>query len=209
MIMKNTISNYDKLFIGINLRRLREKYKLTQTKVGEIIGKSRQAVDHYERGQREISINDLITLSGFYSVSLDILVGNPFSTQSDNTLSFLGFEKHSGDAKQIAPITISTIYDDVICYREDDYTILFFMKSNAYQVDKLLLFDYYDKTYVSKVYYNTKGGGHFYIDGTPKYFNKAHSENILVRGVLMGGRCCKSSPGSCCLRYPAIFRLRL
>lgn len=186
MTNEKTLNNYNKVFIGMNLKKLRQKYKLKITEVAKVLDKTRGAYDHYERGIREISVTDLIILSGFYNVSLDVLVANPFATKSDHTLSFLGFEKIGNEAKPVAPITISTIYDDVICYKEDDYHYKFFWKTNANNEGKEMLFHYYEKLYVSKIYYNGKGGGHFYIDGSPRYFNKAHAENIVMRGVLMG-----------------------
>jgi len=181
----NLSVNYNKLFIGINLKRLRESYKLSQTEVAKIIGKTQQAYDLYERGERDISVPDLITLGGFYNISLDLLVGNPFSNKSDHTLSFLSFEFNDPEVKETAPINISTVYDDVICYQKDELTYQFFWKTNANNEGHVMLFHYYDKMYVSKIYYNGKGGGHFYINNEPRYFNKAHAENILMRGVLM------------------------
>lgn len=183
---KNTIDNYNKTFIGINLKNLRTSYKLTKEDVAKIIGKSMSGYDKYENGVRDISINDLIKLSGFYNVSLDVICANPFSHRSETVLSFLGFKNEEGEAISTRPYKISTIYDDVIVYEEDELTYLFFWKTNVNNDGHVMLFHYYDKAYVSKIFYNGKGGGHFYINGKPRYFNKAHAENILMRGVLMG-----------------------
>ena len=185
MIKKNTFDSYNKRFIGINLKNLRTSYKLTKIDVAKIIGKSVSGYDHYESGLRDIGISDLITLSGFYNVSLDVICANPFSHKSETVLSFLGFKKDGEEVIETRPYMLSTIFDDVICYEEDEENFIFFWKTNAHNEGHLMLFHYYDKTYVSKVFFNGKGGGHFYINGNPKYFNKAHSENILFRGVLM------------------------
>lgn len=181
-----TIENYNKMFIGINLKNLRTSYKLKKDDVAKIIGKSMSGYNKYEIGERDISINDLIKLSGFYNVSLDVICANPFSHRSEVSLTFLGFKKDGMEVTETRPYMISTIIDDVICYEEDEKTFLFFWKTNANNETHTMLFHYYDKMYISKVFFNGKGGGHFYIDGRPKYFNKAHSENILFRGVLMG-----------------------
>jgi transcriptional regulator with XRE-family HTH domain len=182
----NFPENFNKLFIGTNLRRLRESLKLTPLEISKIIGKSRQGYVHYERGEREISIKDLITLSGFYNVSLDVIVSNPFSLRNDNILMFRSFEKDEHCVKEVMPFTLSTVHDDVICYKKDEKTIQFFWKTIRNADDHVMLFDYYDKTYISKVYFKNTGGGHFYINNVPKYFNKVHAENLLFKGVLMG-----------------------
>jgi len=33
------------------------------------------------------------------------------------------------------------------------------------------------------VFYNSTGGGHFYINEEPFYFNKVRAENIIYKGV--------------------------
>lgn len=185
MTESKTFDKMNRIFIGDNLKKLRKTHKLTMTEVGKIIGKSRQGYMYYEKGIREISVKDLITLSGFYNVSLDVIVANPYSLKSDKTIAFRSFTKGTDGLDEVMPITVSTIHDDVICYKADDNTFLFYWKTNQNQVGYEMIFDYYDKVYVSKVYYKSTGGGHFYINGEPRYFNKAHAENIVFKGVLM------------------------
>jgi transcriptional regulator with XRE-family HTH domain len=182
----NTVSdNYTRIFIGENLRKLRKENKLTMTEVAKLLGKTRQGYMYYEKGIREISIKDLTILSGYYNVSIDVIVANPYSLKSDKTLAFRSFTPGKDGLEEIMPITISTIYDDVICYMNNTKEFLFFWKTNQNQVGYTMMFDYYDKIYVSKVYFKSNGGGHFYINDEPRYFNKAHSENIVFKGVLM------------------------
>lgn len=185
MSAEHLCDNSNQFFIGENLEKLRKSYNLKMTEVAGVIGKTRQGYRNYEKGLRDISIQDLITLSGFYNVSLDVLVANPSSLKSDKTLAFRSFETVDDEIQEIMPITISTVFDDVICYKRDNENYLFFWKTNLNQVGHVMIFDYYDKIYVSKVFYNHSGGGHFYINDEPKYFNKPGSENIIFKGVLM------------------------
>lgn len=176
---------FDIHFVCENLKKLRLQHNLSTTKVAKIIGKSRQGYVNYETGAREISIRDLVTLSGFYNVSLDLIIGNPYSLENDNILAFRSFENGEDGLVEVMPYTISTVHDDVICYMEDNLHMKFFWKTNLNQEDRVMIFDYYDKTYISKVYFKQGGGGHFYIKDKPRYFNKAHAENIIFKGVLM------------------------
>ncbi len=79
MQMLNTPDAFNKLFISENLKKLRVSDTLSTTAVGKIIDKTRQGYLNYENGSREIGIYDLITLSGYYNVSIDVIVGNPFT----------------------------------------------------------------------------------------------------------------------------------
>ncbi|MBI9009686.1 MAG: helix-turn-helix transcriptional regulator [Tenericutes bacterium] len=176
---------YNRLFISENLKKLRIAHKLSTTDVGKIIGKSRQGYANYENGTREISIKDLVALSGFYNVSIDVIVGNPFTLRNDIALAFRSFETIESELKEVMPFTISTIHDDVICYKKNDLDMLFFWKTSLNQEDHIMLFNYYEKILVSKVFFKDNGDGHFYINDKPKYFNKAHAENIVFKGVLM------------------------
>lgn len=57
------------------LRDLREDADLTQTQVAEILGTSQTMYARYERGANEMPIHHLITLSRYYEVSTDYLLG--------------------------------------------------------------------------------------------------------------------------------------
>ncbi len=177
--------NKNNIFISENLKKLRKKHNLSTTEVGKIIGKTRQGYLNYENGTREIGINDLIKLSGFYNVPIDVIVSNPFTLKNNHTLAFRSFEQINGELKEIMPITISTIHDDIILVKKDDLNYLFFWKTNVNHKGHVMFFEYYNKHYVSKVYFNSYGGGLFFINDEPFYFNKAHSENLYFKGVYM------------------------
>jgi transcriptional regulator with XRE-family HTH domain len=54
---------------------LRKERRLTQQTVADKLGISQQSYARYEKGDREPSIENLITLAGLFSVPIDILVG--------------------------------------------------------------------------------------------------------------------------------------
>lgn len=57
------------------IRDLREDRDLTQTQVAEMLGTSQTMYARYERGASEMPIRHLITLSRFYHVSSDYILG--------------------------------------------------------------------------------------------------------------------------------------
>lgn len=58
----------------VRLREIREKNKLTQTKVANHLNCSQQVYSNYELGQRDIPTDILISLSHFYDVSIDYIL---------------------------------------------------------------------------------------------------------------------------------------
>lgn len=57
------------------LKQLREDNDLTQTDISKILNCTQTAYSKYEKGQREISIDNLIKLAKFYNVSTDYILG--------------------------------------------------------------------------------------------------------------------------------------
>ena len=57
------------------LKELRKEKSLTQKQVAKILDKSETGYASWEQGLSEPSINDLITLSQYYDVTIDYLVG--------------------------------------------------------------------------------------------------------------------------------------
>ena len=57
------------------LKELRKEKGLTQKQIAKIINKSETGYASWEQGLAEPCINDLITLSDYYKVSIDYLVG--------------------------------------------------------------------------------------------------------------------------------------
>ena len=155
--------DFNNLFISENLKRLRLANNLSTVQVAQLIGKSRQGYVNYESGAREISIHDLITLSGFYNVRVDDIIGNPYSNRSEKALTFRTFEHIEEKIVPSVQISISTINDDMIAYKKSDLEIDFFWRTQKNQKNRVMLFEYYDRVYVSKVYFNKDHGGFFFI----------------------------------------------
>lgn len=59
-----------------NLKKLRLSQNLTTTELGKIIGCSNPTITHYERGDREPSIDMLCKLADFFDVTVDYLIGH-------------------------------------------------------------------------------------------------------------------------------------
>ena len=57
------------------IRDLREDHDLTQQQVADYLGTSQTMYARYERGANELPIHHLITLSKYYGVSTDYLLG--------------------------------------------------------------------------------------------------------------------------------------
>ena len=57
------------------IRNLREDSDKTQAEIAEILGTSQTMYARYERGANEMPIRHLITLSKFYGVSTDYILG--------------------------------------------------------------------------------------------------------------------------------------
>ena len=57
------------------IRELREDSDLLQKDIAELLGTTQQVYSRYENGINEIPVCHLITLSRFYKVSVDYIVG--------------------------------------------------------------------------------------------------------------------------------------
>ena len=90
ILLLNVTNLYDKLCISKTpqevpmvehmdyiriLRDLREDADKTQTQIAEVLGTSQTMYARYERGANELPIHHLITLSKYYGVSTDYLLG--------------------------------------------------------------------------------------------------------------------------------------
>lgn len=57
------------------IRELREDNDLRQKDIAEILGTTQQVYSRYEKGENEMPIRHLITLSRYYDVSVDYILG--------------------------------------------------------------------------------------------------------------------------------------
>ncbi len=61
--------------LGIEIRNLRKKRKMTQQEVADSLGVKQRSYAYYETGERKPKIKTLIRIAEFYNVSLDDLTG--------------------------------------------------------------------------------------------------------------------------------------
>lgn len=60
---------------NIRLKQLRQKHKLTQGELADILGLKPTAISNYESQRNEPSFDKLITLSKYFDVTIDYLLG--------------------------------------------------------------------------------------------------------------------------------------
>jgi len=60
---------------NVRLKHLRQKYKLTQGELADILGVKSTAISNYESKRNEPSFEKLIALSEYFDVSCDYLLG--------------------------------------------------------------------------------------------------------------------------------------
>lgn len=68
------------------LKSLRKEKKQTQTEVAKALNISQRAYSNYENGEREPSVDTLISMAEYFNVPLDILVGRYKSERIESIL---------------------------------------------------------------------------------------------------------------------------
>ncbi len=58
-----------------NIRKLRNERQISQTTLADVIGKTQQTISHMENDRNRIPIESLITLSEYFGVSTDYILG--------------------------------------------------------------------------------------------------------------------------------------
>ena len=66
-----------------NLKKLRKEKKLTQQQIATTLNMHRSNYSKVENGERELSIEAIITLADFFQMSVDELVRDPKTFQSN------------------------------------------------------------------------------------------------------------------------------
>ena len=92
--------NYKK--IGERLRKLRKYMGLTQEQVAEILSVGRDAILRIEKGNRKIDLQELISFSKLYNISMDELTTDEHTINSSDVAFARGFNELSEkDKKEI------------------------------------------------------------------------------------------------------------
>jgi transcriptional regulator with XRE-family HTH domain len=95
-----------------NLEILRKNKGLTQEDMAQFLGMSRPGYHRYEKATGEPTIETLIKLADFFSVSIDELVGRKFNEESDSLKKFLIRKQIDSEIKGIIRETIKEIIDE-------------------------------------------------------------------------------------------------
>ena len=96
-----------KLKLGENLRRLRKEKDLTQEQFAESIGVSFQAVSRWENGTAYPDMELLPSLSAFFDISVDALIGCPEeekARQAEELLTALEKAAFAGESERVIPL---------------------------------------------------------------------------------------------------------
>ena len=93
--------------MGIRIKRLREKHKLTQAELGKKLNLSKQTISSYENGSRSPDPQTVTEMSKIFGVSTDFLLGQTENPEPKRELPqtvapYLpeGFEELPPEAKE-------------------------------------------------------------------------------------------------------------
>lgn len=65
------------LSFGEKIKNLREDADLSQTELGKAVNMTQRKISYIERGQCEPSMEDIVALARFFTVSVDYLLNVP------------------------------------------------------------------------------------------------------------------------------------
>lgn len=170
--------------IGINLRYLRERKKLSVKEVSAALEISPKTYYHYEHGYREPNLGMLINMANFFNCSLDDLVSNSVGGKVDSTISFESFKIEEGKIKRRSRSKVTTLLDNVIIVH-DGLNILTFLRSDTIVSGERMLFRYKNKYIIGKIYENN-GTVSFEDEGNLVTLRKRELEDLLVFGLYQG-----------------------
>lgn len=170
--------------IGINLRYLRERKKLSVKEVSAALEISPKTYYHYEHGYREPNLGMLINMANFFNCSLDDLVSNSVGGKADSTISFESFKIEEGKIKRRSRSKVTTLLDNVIVVH-NGLDILTFLRSDTIVSGERMLFRYKNKYIIGKIYENN-GTVSFEDEGNLVTLRKRELEDLLVFGLYQG-----------------------
>lgn len=110
-------------YLSTNIKFLRQKNGLTQEELSKIVNKSRVLISQWESDDRDITTEDIIKLSDYFDIPMDILVGKDLRIKDENTYDETNvlFDK----------------YKDVLT-DDDKETIRFIIEKRKREIDKEL-----------------------------------------------------------------------
>lgn len=76
-------------FLSKNIKFLRQKNRMTQEELANVVGKARSLISAWESDDREISTQDIIKLSDYFDVPMDSLVGKNLKIEDSSSFDEL------------------------------------------------------------------------------------------------------------------------
>lgn len=135
--------------LGDNLKQLRVNANVPVKDIARKLKMTESAYYNYESGKREPSINILIDIANFYHIALDDLVVTNHKQEKIPTINYVTFRMNKdGDLLQ-SPSTKINNNNMILVY--DFGNVYFFHTCEELVPNKLMLFSYKDKYYISKI----------------------------------------------------------
>ena len=100
-------------FLSSNIKYLRQMNNMKQEELANIVGKARSLVSQWESDDRSITTEDIIKLSNYFDIPMDLLVGKDLRTNSQqfDELELL-FDKHKDILTDSDKNIIKTIIEE-------------------------------------------------------------------------------------------------
>lgn len=68
--------------IGKRIKKLRIKNKITQKQLAKGLNVSKSTISYYEKGMRNISVDNLVEIADFFDVDINVLIGRDSKASS-------------------------------------------------------------------------------------------------------------------------------
>lgn len=181
--------------LGERLKKQRKAKGLSQEKVAEMIGVSRQAVTKWEADQSTPSSDNLIALSSLFQMPLDSLLmdRNVDSIHSDATTSS---KPRAVLFFLIACLSISTIVFGLLWQKERTDKSDYLLMAQAGAADAVTQFSEYQKTGEDNYYWHGvasfrafEQAYYSFVEGTNKSSNYSISNDVFGSLVLFPEKC--------------------
>jgi transcriptional regulator with XRE-family HTH domain len=132
-----------KIKIGENLRKLRNKYELTQEQLAEIFGVSPQAISRWENNSTYPDVTMLPSIANYYNISIDELMGMD-DIRNDLKINNIFSIVHEYESKDMIDEAIETLRDAIKVYPNNcgflsELAIALALKYNTISDNELLI----------------------------------------------------------------------
>ena len=138
--------------IAENISKTRKSKGMSANAVAKAIGRSVDTYYFYEEGQRAIQLPILVQLANLFEVSLDDIIE---SKATINRAKSINFDCYSDGKKE--RILIDSQNNDVVFYKEDEWTFRYYVKCLDVRFDhEILVCEQNDNAYPAIVSFDKK-----------------------------------------------------